>query len=349
MRLSPWLWKYGVAGAALGLTLTAVSIGQEPGPGSGTTVRRERRQDYANLLALPAQDRERIKKFIGALSEEDPETQARLLQVARRYVTWLNRLSPQDRQLVEQAPTLSERIQKIRDIRERQWIATLTITERERIDTVTQRRDLDHARQAFLWAGARAASLGLTPGMPVLPLPSLDERQRLLAHFKQREHLFELERQFALNQGTTRQEAMQQELQRIRRDLLDPNPTRRKPISSEDRQLLQSIPPDGSIGYISTLLELARKYDVPLPEPQRRPNLGQNFPRLPQAELLEFARTQLSEDMFKDFETRLKDSKQRPQAMAELARLYWQAHPTKLQEARQAEAKKRKEGKTGSE
>ena len=336
------LWRSGLVSAVLALAAAASSIGQEPGSDARAATRTDRRKDYETLLALPAADRERIKKLVGDLSEEDAETQARLLQVARRYATWLNRLPADDRLRVEQAADSAQRVRLIREIRERQWITTLTPAERERIATVTKHRDYDHFRQAVLWSTS-LAGLGLPPGVPGGPVPPLDERQRLLAFYKQREHQLELERQLALTQGTDRQEVMQRELQRIRRELLDPS--RKKPISNEDRLSLQSTPADGTIGYISTLLELARKYDVPLPEPPRRPNL----PRVPQPELLEFARIQLSEAMLRDFESRLKDPKQRPQAMAELNRLYWNAHPTKLAETRQAEAKKRKEGKSGPE
>jgi hypothetical protein len=335
MRLSSYLGKLGLAVLLL-LGAAAASVGQEPSSGLS---RQERRQDYTRLLSLPSPDRERIKKVISELSEEDAETQARLLQVARRYVIWLNHLSSQDRQIVEQAATLKERIQRIREIRERQWIATLTVTERERIESANKHGPWEQTSQAVLWSAARAAHLGAAPGVPVVPVPLLEERQRLIIAFKQRERHLDLERQLALNQGTERQEAMQRELQRIRRDLLDPN--RKKPISPEDRQQIQQATPEDMFGYVRTLLDLARKYDVPLPEP----------PRVPIPDLIEFAKSRFTESVAKDYEARLKqqDPKQRQPAIAELTRLYWTEHPAKLIEVRQQEAKKRKDGKTGQE
>lgn len=339
-------WRIGIVVAVL-FAGAAWSLAQEPDADAKAAARHDRRRDFEALRALPATERDRIKKVIGELSDEDPETQARLLQVAQRYVTWLNRLPAADRRLVEQAATPVERIRKIREIRERQWIATLTPAERERIEVVTKRRDVDHARQTVLWTASRVAGLSGAPGVPVLPPPPLGERQRLLAFFKQREWQLELERTLASTQGTDRQEGMQRELQRIRKELLDP--TRKKPISNEDRQHLMSVPPDDMFGYFRTLIELAQKYDVKLPELRRQPLLGQGLPRVPVPELLEFARSQLSEARQKELETRLSQPKQRQQAINELTRLYWNAHPSKLQEARQAEGKKRKEGKGGPE
>jgi hypothetical protein len=330
-------------GAILLLLAVTTGIAQDAGVDARSVSRHDRRRDYEALLALPAPERQRIKQLVNDLDDEDADTQARLLQVARRYATWLERLPAEDRQRVEQAPTSAQRLQLIREIRERQWIATLTPGERERIAAATKRGGLERARQAITW-GASLAALGPAPGVA---LPPLDERQRLIASYRQRERQLELERQFALTQNPDRQEANQRELQRIRKDLLDPN--RRRPISNEDRQLLQTTPADGTIAYISTLLDLARKYDVPLPEPPRRLNVGQGLPRVPQPELLDFARKQLNESAFKDFETRLTNPKLRQQALNELTRLYWNAHPAKLLEIRQTEVKKKKEGKAAPE
>lgn len=320
----------------LGLGIMASAGGQEPSRPPPPS--RDYRRDYAAFLKLPAADREQIKKIVGELKEEEPEAQARLLQVMQRYLTWLDRLPPADRRWIEEASSSAERIERIRELRERQWVASLTRAERDRLENVSRRKDGLQAGQAVLWSTGRAFSLALTAGAPCFPLPLLDERQRLIAGFRQRERQMELERQLALAQGPERQQAVQQELQRLRKALLE------KPLTAEERRQVNASPED-LLSYVRTVFDLARKYNVPLPEPKRRPVLSPGLPRLPPDKLITFVGEHFSEAVQRDYEERLKDREKRPQAVAELTALYWNTHPQELREHREQERKKRmKEG-----
>jgi hypothetical protein len=304
---------------------------QEPSQ-SGSPAR-DRRRDFAAFSRMPAADRDRIKRVVGELSEEDPETQVRLLQVMQRYLAWLDRLPAADRRWVEDAASTTDRVERIRELRERQWIASLSLPERERLEAVSRRKDFVHAGQAVLWLSSR--SQAGTPGVPLLPLPLLNERQRLIATFRQRERQMELERQIALTQAPERQEAMQRDLQRIRRTLLE------KPLLPDERRQVNAFPPDDFLLYVRTVFDLARKYEVPLPEPRRQPMLGKGFPPLAREILVNFIREGFSESVQLQYEERLKDPAKRAQAIAELTALYWNTHPQELREYREQERKKR--------
>jgi len=314
-------------------------------PSKSAAPERDRRKDYAAFLALPAAQQERIRGLVRDLNQEDPETQGRLLQVMQRYVVWLDRLSAGDRQHVEQAADLTERLARIRKLREKQWIATLSRPDRERLDRVAQRKEQDQARRIALWAAARLIEQGSVPGVPVFPLPLLEERQRALVDIRRREQQHELELQLALAQGPERAEAMQRELNRIRGAFKD----KLQQLTPEDRQFVNQLTSDPTIGEMHRLVELAKRYDVPLPEARRQPLLAPGLPRLGPDKLLEFVRDHFSEEVQKNYEDRLRaDPKTRSRAVAELTNLYWNTHPQELREYRRLEReKKAKEAKPG--
>jgi len=324
----------GIRLLCTGIVASVVALGAAAQEASHSTARsRDRRRDFTAFLQMPAADRDRIRRVVGEISDEDPETQVRLLQVMQRYLAWLDRLPSVDRRWIGMAASAAERVERIRELRERQWIASLSLPERERLEAVSRRKDLVHAGQAVLWLSAQ--SQGGPPGVPLLPLPILNERQRLIATFRQRERQMELERQIALTQAPERQEAMQRDLQRIRKALLE------KPLLPDERRQVNAFPPDDFLHYVRTVFDLARKYDVPLPEPRRQPMLGKGFPPLAREILVNFIREGFSESVQLQYEERLKDPVKRPQAVAELTALYWNTHPQELREYREQERKKR--------
>src|SRR6516225_9314287 len=67
------------------------------------------RSDLAHFLTLPEARQERLRRLDHDLSQESPYTQAHLFDVMERYADWLDRLSPADRDRVQQAPDRKQR------------------------------------------------------------------------------------------------------------------------------------------------------------------------------------------------------------------------------------------------
>ncbi len=84
---------------------------------------------YARLLrhealfnSLPAEQQAKIRRLDEQLQAEPPEVRDRLLHVLGEYVSWLTRLPAEDRQRILDAPSTAERLQAVREIKQRQWI-----------------------------------------------------------------------------------------------------------------------------------------------------------------------------------------------------------------------------------
>ncbi len=95
-------------------------------------------KDYANLLhglaeflALPREERDRLRRLDHDLHQEPPSTQTRLFNVMERYADWLERLPPRERQEIRAARTGPERLAVIRRLRFNQWLARLPRATRE--------------------------------------------------------------------------------------------------------------------------------------------------------------------------------------------------------------------------
>ncbi len=81
--------------------------------------------DLHEFWLLPEPKRHQLRQLDDAFHQLDGKTQKRLWKVAERYTAWLDRLPQADRQQIEQAKDNGERLQAIRNIRERQWIERL--------------------------------------------------------------------------------------------------------------------------------------------------------------------------------------------------------------------------------
>jgi hypothetical protein len=94
--------------------------------------------DLAHFLTQPEASQERLRQLDHDLHQESPYTQARLFDVMERYADWLDRLSPADRDLIKQAGGRRQRLQAVKQIRERQWLERLPQAVRERIARAPQ-------------------------------------------------------------------------------------------------------------------------------------------------------------------------------------------------------------------
>jgi len=83
------------------------------------------KRDYWAFKALPLDRQERLRQFDLELHAEEPAVQARLLAVLERYVAWLEQLDPGDRAWIESALDASTRLERVKTIRDKQWVKRL--------------------------------------------------------------------------------------------------------------------------------------------------------------------------------------------------------------------------------
>lgn len=92
------------------------------------------RRDFRAFQALPPERQKQIRQLDRELHDEESATYVRLRRTLERYVDWLERLPPADRQRIEAAPTAKERVQVIHSLREQEWLATLPQAVRDRVN-----------------------------------------------------------------------------------------------------------------------------------------------------------------------------------------------------------------------
>jgi hypothetical protein len=91
-------------------------------------------RDLRDFWALPEPKRRQLRRLDRAFHELDAKTQKRLWKAAERYAAWLERLSEAERQQIEETKDTQQRLQLIRTLRERQWIARLPRKVREDLE-----------------------------------------------------------------------------------------------------------------------------------------------------------------------------------------------------------------------
>jgi hypothetical protein len=91
-------------------------------------------RDLHDFWSLPEAKRNQLRQLDHTFHQLDVKTQKRWWRVAERYLAWLERLPPAERQQIEEAKDSSERLQLIRTIRERQWIERLPRKVREDLE-----------------------------------------------------------------------------------------------------------------------------------------------------------------------------------------------------------------------
>jgi hypothetical protein len=79
-------------------------------------------RNFDRFQAMPSEQQDRLRQLDRQLTEADAETRDRLLRVMGEYAAWLARLPEADRQRVIAAASSEERVQVVREIKERQWV-----------------------------------------------------------------------------------------------------------------------------------------------------------------------------------------------------------------------------------
>jgi hypothetical protein len=80
------------------------------------------RRNLGEFLQLPPNRQETMRQLDRDLQEEDSATSGRLFRVLERYTDWLNQLPEEDRQTIVKSSSDTERLQHIKQIRDREWI-----------------------------------------------------------------------------------------------------------------------------------------------------------------------------------------------------------------------------------
>jgi hypothetical protein len=262
--------------------------------------------DWAAFQELPAAKRQQLVRFVGEWRELEPATRDRLRKVLLRYTDWLDRLTPEERRSVLEAPDRKTRLKRIRDLREKQWLATLP-----------------------------------APDRAAVPAEEGPERRQRIQDLRRRAQQRDLAWHLALLRSDDQHEFNAQ-VTLWTRDLLAPPPRGLRP---DDRRRLKEIRDDKDKPPLADLQFLRRvspSYGLPVPPLVERRLAGlDDYPAVPAPRLVEFLNHWVEKEeeaVRKDFENRLLgDAEQREQALAELTRLYWRYHPEELQKVRAQE------------
>jgi hypothetical protein len=147
-------------------------------------------QDLTIFQKLGADRQERLRKLDRDLQDETPGMRSRLGRVMQRYTDWLDRLSEADRQSIDRAPDRKSKLQRIREIREQQWLKRLPRAQQEQVaKTLGDDRarlirrlwDEEWEQRADWQAVARNADVVIKrESMPVRPDQLPDEVRRYL-------------------------------------------------------------------------------------------------------------------------------------------------------------------------
>lgn len=101
------------------------------------------RRQYAWFQTLDAGRQQQLRKLHEDFLALDEKDQSRFTRVMQGYNAWLARLPEEDRQRVVTAPSAADRLEVVRQLREREWVETLPRPYKE----VYARLDADARRQ----------------------------------------------------------------------------------------------------------------------------------------------------------------------------------------------------------
>lgn len=284
---APWL----LAAAMLVGACQACATGADPATPPARTYRKE----YADFQAKPPAAREHLKKIDRGLAEEDTESQLRLLRLMQRYSDWLDALPPDQRQRIDGAASTEERLARIAEVREEQWIATLPRADRVRLAEAKSRSDAEYR--------------GL-----------IDEIRK---ESQAREAEWLASRTVAMNPFDLMRRQIKSLRDQIAKSLDD---------ESERAQLdreLQDLPP---WKQLPVLIQLAEKKKIRVPSNLRDVRIPADAPPMVETgKLMQFLSRPENKALSDEFfNTRRADATERLEVLLKVQRLYWEAHPDEL-------------------
>jgi hypothetical protein len=107
------------------------------------------RRQHAWFQAQPPQRQQQLRKLHEDFLALDERDQSRLTKVMQGYNAWLAKLPPADRERVLSAPSPGERLEVVRQLREREWVESLPRPYRDeyvRIDEAARRAKVEEWR-----------------------------------------------------------------------------------------------------------------------------------------------------------------------------------------------------------
>jgi len=191
--------------AFVGLALGASGLAPPAGPGSDPEsnlqylqdLRRRDPQQYDRLVrsfhrfrALAPEQQEKLRRFDRQLHDENSATQSRLLRTMSEYAAWLTRLPVEDQQRIAAAAATGERLNVVRELKERDWLARLPLAQRTQLatapeaerKTLLERWHREEREQRDEWAEA-ARWETLTRERPIMAIVGQDSFKRELQTF----------------------------------------------------------------------------------------------------------------------------------------------------------------------
>jgi hypothetical protein len=315
-----------------------------------------------------------MRQLDRALQDEDTATSARLLRTLDRYADWLSQLPEEDRQVVLSAGSDLERIQHIKQIRNREWVLRqpkaiqdelrrLPAAEQSTRIAQLRKQDADfrnHWELAIVYwdqlTKLRNQPEKFSDDLRIfikdflVPRLSADEKKQLL-ELKDKWPLFEMKLVELADKhpvrfpglGRPRQSDLPEALQNFIKNELQPvlKPSEKKALADAEGHLPE---------YPRTIQRLAREHKLPIPgmalpgprdlwEPFRRKSATKHdfLPELPDRTLLDFANLELTPEERASLPSM---SLQDPQSREEWRRAYFMRHPEVLKVLKNQDVRK---------
>jgi hypothetical protein len=139
---------------------------------------------FRQFRELPVERQEKIRSLDQQIHAQEPAKRDRSFRLLETYAAWLARLPEADRKEVFAAPSPSKRLEAIREVHRKQWIAALPVAYRTKLKdlpaeekaTLLAKWRAEEEKSRAEWSIARAQWDALRTGRQ--PWPFTDERLR---------------------------------------------------------------------------------------------------------------------------------------------------------------------------
>jgi len=119
----------------------ALMEGFEP-PSSSTFA-----QLVEDFRRLPPSRQAALRELDRELFAQDPAEREYLLRILEAYALWLSRLAPEQRRLILSAGDAAQRLQRVRELREQQWLEALPAEQQKRIRSLSTQERIETIRR----------------------------------------------------------------------------------------------------------------------------------------------------------------------------------------------------------
>lgn len=153
---------------------------------------KELEEQWRAFRELPRERQEAIRALDREIMSQEPAQQERTYRLLETYAAWLRRLAAADRKEVLDAPTAARRLDAIRDVVRRQWIAALPAAYRQKLKNLSaeEKADLiakwrgDEEKHREEWALAAVSWEALRTGVQPWPFNEPAKRKEVLDYLR---------------------------------------------------------------------------------------------------------------------------------------------------------------------